>query len=128
METHFETRQEYIKIGNELTSLAEKQRKEKEKKEQEQRDKGKNLPIVNTTNSRTAGNGTNPAYIPPKQESKKQNNNVSESKTLNQTNDIQKSIDSQHSINRLNQPSMSMSNKSSSRPMQNNNMFNSKKF
>lgn len=72
IEDHWDTRQEYIKQGNELAALEAKQ--EKEKKDQEKALKEMQEKMVSVSyqanNASSSGGELNPVFVPQKQESK----------------------------------------------------------
>lgn len=72
LEDHWDTRQDYIKQGNELAALEEKQEKEKKEQEKalkEMQDKMTTVTYQNNSASSSAGE-LNPVFVPQKQESK----------------------------------------------------------
>lgn len=70
MEDHWDTRQEYIKMGNELAALDYKQEQEKKEKEKALKEmQGKMSSVTYQANTMGSGSGElTPTFVPQKQE------------------------------------------------------------
>lgn len=73
IETHFETRKEYVIVGNELASLEEKHKKDKEEAEQKKKELEEKMAamISNVNNVASSDGGVNPVYVQSKHSTKK---------------------------------------------------------
>ncbi len=78
IEDHWDTRQEYIKQGNELAALEQKQEKEKKEQEKALKEMKEKMNTVPTqvSNVRSSGGELMPTYVPPKQEVNPTSQNV----------------------------------------------------
>lgn len=91
IEDHWETRQEYIKQGNELAALASKQEKEKKEREKalKEMEEKMNTTVYQTNNTSSSGGELRPLFVPNKQDSKSSNpssNTLKQQEKLNNTN------------------------------------------
>lgn len=71
IEDHWDTRQEYIKQGNELAALEQKQEQEKKEKEKAMKEMQEKMTTVTTQVNNVAsssGGDLMPVYVPQKQE------------------------------------------------------------
>ncbi len=70
IEDHWDTRQEYIKQGNELAALEQKQEQEKKEKEKALKEMQEKMTTVTTqaNNVRSSSGDLMPVYVPPKQD------------------------------------------------------------
>lgn len=125
MENHFETRQEYIKTGNELASLAEKQQKEKAEKEKKQLE-DKMISMIPNTNNSNKNNVSNPMFIPQKQKENRKTADNKDPNMINKNNGFNKPNEVANGIGPLNNNHFSGRNSSFTRA--NNNNFKNNKY
>lgn len=72
LEDHWDTRQDYIKQGNELAALEAKQEQEKKDQENALKEMQDKMTTVNyqTNSASSSGGELNPVFVPQKQESR----------------------------------------------------------
>ena len=72
LEDHWDTRQDYIKQGNELAALEAKQEQEKKEQEKALKEMQDKMTTVNyqTNNASSSSGELNPIFVPQKQESR----------------------------------------------------------
>lgn len=107
IETHFETRKEYVIVGNELASLEEKHKKDKEEAEKKKKELEELMAamISNVNNVSSSSERINSVYIPKKRNIKKtklKEDKFDPSKFNSQKN-IVNPIDVTSSVNPLNE-------------------------
>lgn len=86
IEDHWDTRQEYIKQGNELAALEAKQEQEKKDQEKAYAEMQEKMVSVSyqANNASSSGGELNPVFVPQKQETK--NSNLDPNPTMIPTN------------------------------------------
>ena len=104
IETHFETRQEYVIVGNELASLEEKHKRDKEEAERKKKELEELMAsMISNVNNVSAKGGSAPMHVPPKHNTKKAE--VSDSKLIpsefNAKNSLPKKLDSLNKVKPL---------------------------